>query len=94
MNQFDAFFQVCARRLEFNLPLKIALYRTESIYKTLKDLAPDMDLIIPSVRFNGIATLAWPIYTEEGLCYIFNSLNSNEIYSDEYELKHNFKLMK
>lgn len=53
--------------------------RTESIYKTLEDMSPSEP---PIAYFQGIPSKGESIFTADGFCHTFNSLNSRDIYSD------------
>lgn len=46
-------------------------------------MAPDKRSFIQFPTFLGQLYSLSPQYTGEGLCYTFNSLDSDEIYSDE-----------
>lgn len=59
--------------------------RTETIYQSLQDLGIDRTAVIAFSTFLGQLAIFQPIFTGEGLCFTFNSINSMEIYSDEYE---------
>lgn len=59
--------------------------RTETIYQSLQDLGIDRAAVIAFSTFLGQLAIFQPIFTGEGLCFTFNSINSMEIYSDEYE---------
>lgn len=65
----------------------IEIPRTETVYETLRDLGVDRDSVIPFATFLGQIAHFQPIFTGDGLCFTFNSINSMEIYSDEYETK-------
>lgn len=62
-------------------------FTNSSIYDVMTDMAPPMDDVVASCMWNYQARFCKeyfaPIFTEEGLCFAFNSLNSNEIYTEE-----------
>lgn len=64
----------------------VVIARTESIYETIKSIGPDPYSFIQFVTFIGNLMHLQPIFTEEGLCYTFNALNSREIFTDEYAI--------
>lgn len=72
-----------------NLPFEILdeLYENETIYKTIRELAPKTIFSNSKCSWLGDEKPC-PHYlraslTEQGLCYSFNVLNSNEIYTNE-----------
>lgn len=83
LNRLDAVLHVCSKEIG-NLADGIIIPRTESIHKTIKEMSPDS--VILFATFMGQLVSMRPIFTGEGLCFTFNSLNSWEIFSDEYEL--------
>lgn len=61
----------------------VTIPTTQSIYKTITEITPEMFSIIQFGTF--VDELIWiqPIFTDVGLCYTFNSLSSREIFTDE-----------
>lgn len=57
--------------------------RTESIYETIRKISPERSSTIVFSTWLGQVEHLQPIFTGEGLCYTFNSINSREIYTDE-----------
>lgn len=86
INQFDAIQQMCAKNM-INLVDGLNIPITESIHETIRSVSPEERYIIQFATFNDQLASLQPIFTGEGLCYTFNSLNSREIFTDEYELK-------
>lgn len=77
--------QVCP-----NLPdliRKDMKYTNESIYDIIKEISPDVESIFlgcfPKRDKVPCLEAVAPVYTEEGLCFAFNTLNSYEIFTDE-----------
>lgn len=66
-----------------NLVDDLIIPQTESIHKTIADISPEYESFILFSTFMGQITHLRPIFTAEGLCYTFNSLNSWEMYRDE-----------
>lgn len=64
----------------------IDIPRSETIYETLQNLGIDRASVVVFATFIGQFAHFQPIYTGDGLCFTFNSINSMEIYSDEYEM--------
>lgn len=83
MNQVDVIQQICT--IDPTNLQKTPILRSETIYKTMKRMAPTANNIIEKNIFAFFERDFKPIYTGNGICYTFNSLNSREIYSDEYE---------
>lgn len=83
INRYDAILHVCFKEV-MNMD-GIEIPRTESIYQSLLDLGIDRNVVIPFATFSGQIAIFHPIFTGEGLCFTYNSINSMEIYSDEYE---------
>lgn len=84
INQFDAMGQICFKQNFAADTESVRIPENQSIYKAIIEILPKpismaafwMSEKIPKSRFQ-------PIFTEEGLCFTINSLNSMEIYSNE-----------
>lgn len=48
-------------------------------------MSPAMNDVIKNANLGNKAINFNPIFSSEGLCYTFNSLNSREIFTDEYD---------
>lgn len=58
-------------------------FANTSIYDELKEMAPTLEDTVPWSIFTGGTSEYVSIVTEEGLCFSFNALNSNDIYTDK-----------
>lgn len=62
-----------------------------SIVQTLNGMAIKMGDSIFACKWRknkNCSNLFKPILTEDGICFTFNSLNSHDIYTDEYDRFH------
>lgn len=59
--------------------------KAHDLFKAIKGIAPPR--IVHSASFGEIIFAKyWETFTDSGLCYTFNSLNSWDIYTNEYEI--------
>lgn len=82
MHHLDTIMQIC---LKFNRNDYSALVQENPlICEIIKKLAPNQSAVIPAASRIGFPALFQPIFTREGLCYTYNSMNSREIYTNEW----------
>lgn len=84
-SRFEALAHVCGN---FRKILKFHdNFTDESIYETLASLAPTFNETFQNGKLDGneinLSDYFTPIFTRKGYCFAFNSLNSNEIYTEE-----------
>lgn len=80
--------QICSEWIGSDMRTKFDdNFINNSILSTISTIAPTLnDTFVFGKLFNLIANyveLLLPIYTEEGLCFTFNSMNINDILTDE-----------
>lgn len=63
------------------------LITTDELYDLIYDMAPTFEDTIKICWWLGklvnCSDIVFPVMTEEGICFTYNSLNSYEIYSDK-----------
>lgn len=69
---------------------------TNTIYESMEEVAPETYLLIPVCKWQRsekcfhrgkgiqLRLKIKPVFTDEGICYSFNALNSFEVYTNEY----------
>lgn len=59
----------------------------DSIYHLIEDMAPSLNETLTYCAWKDVeypcSELFKPVFTEQGLCFAFNALNSNEIFTNE-----------
>lgn len=62
-------------------------FLNESIYDIIGDMAPKFDDTLSNCKWRNkerrCQELFKPVFTERGLCFAFNALNSHEIFTNE-----------
>lgn len=85
VERIQALSHVCVDAYMFDYDEEFA---NASIFDTLADMAPSLNETVRVCTLkeddnDTCSELFVPISTEEGLCFSFNALNSNEIYTDK-----------
>lgn len=77
---------MCDERIMFDM-ISGENFSDTSILSVFRDLAPSFDETFSSCKlfhkWSTCAEMFYPIITEEGICYVFNALNINEVATDE-----------
>lgn len=76
-------------------------FTSESIYNIIEDMAPDFDTIMKECWWQqkkiNCSEYISTVFTQEGLCFAFNALNSYDLFTDEYvnfSISYSFTLFK
>lgn len=59
-------------------------FADESIYQTIQDIAPTLNDTISESFWEKSTAQMVPVLTGNGLCFAYNSINSDEMYTNEY----------
>lgn len=91
INRLDALTQICdAESFAIFSIISTAFEAThESVVQTLNDMSVKLNDSMQSCKWRKMSDcpkLFKTILTEDGICFTFNSLNSQDIYTDEYVL--------
>lgn len=70
-----------------------AKFTADSVYDIIMDVAPTFNDTMLICKWNDnkhvpCSKIIVPIFTNEGLCFAFNALNSHDIYTDSYVCSH------
>lgn len=85
MDRLDAISQTCVKT--HNVFAYDGLTpKNVSIYDIIKEISPNQGSVLMEPRWKDRVEVAnfEPIFTEEGLCFTTNSINSRDIYTDAY----------
>lgn len=85
IKRLEAFDHICADKTAS--PYQKHNFTSESIYDVIEGMAISLDDNVHKCWFHGkqidCTKHLVPIFTEGGLCFTFNALNSHDIYSDK-----------
>lgn len=81
--KMDAVAQMCLDVFKAFGGNEKTIFKNISIYESMREMSPNNSSVIPISYWRGIRgwTEFRTIYTDEGVCFTINSINSHELYS-------------
>lgn len=90
MDKLRAVFEVCNFQFYYNFStLQVNITSDEPIIKLIKDITPQRDEIIGKCLWGGQPFDCGKfkqVITPNGVCYSLNTLNSRDMYTNQYVL--------